>query len=71
MTHLFLGKPRADPYHIDHVTLHNTYVCKLAATKRIELLALPLALFLLLCQALVAVNIRQRERVWSADRPRL
>ena len=58
MTYLLFGEPRTDANNVDHITLHDTYVRELAATKCIKLLALPLPLFLLLRQALMAEEDR-------------
>ncbi|CAK5279441.1 unnamed protein product [Mycena citricolor] len=55
-THFFLGKAGSDAYDVDHVTLHYAYVGQMASAEGIEFLALPLALFLLLRETLVAVR---------------
>ena len=66
-THLFLGEPGPQPYHIHNVTLNYTHIGERATSQRVQLLAFTLSLLLLLCEALVAriqgVNINRRQRV--------
>ena len=52
-THLFLGQLRTQADNVDEILLHDAHVGEVLAVHRLELLALALALFLLLGQALV------------------
>lgn len=56
LVYLFLGKTWTDSNNVNYVALYNTYIGKMAPTKGIQFLAFTLALFLLLCQALMAIN---------------
>ena len=53
-THLLFGEPRADADNVDDVPLDDPDVREVASAQRVEFLALPLPLLLLLRQALVA-----------------
>ena len=59
-TYLFLREARADAHDVYDVPLHHAHICQVSAAQRVELLPLPLPLFLLLRQALMTKPRRQR-----------
>lgn len=56
LLYLFLGESRTHPNDVNYVALHNAYIGEMTPAKGIQLFAFTLALFLLLGQALVAIQ---------------
>jgi hypothetical protein len=70
VSHLFFGKSRANADDIDDVALNDANVGQMTPSKRVELLALTLSLFLLLSKALMAgsTNVGKTELKKSAKK---